>query len=84
MAHYPSPAPQAGRRWPFVRDTLAFILGAFILLWQTVQREESDVTLVVVAFACLGITGSGIAQRVIESRLGPPGGNPPLDRGPTP
>ncbi|HZW09006.1 MAG TPA: hypothetical protein VFF69_03805 [Phycisphaerales bacterium] len=74
-----------GSKWPVIRDALAFLLGVFILLWQTVQRDASDVTLVIVGFACLGITGSGIATRFIENHVTrpplPEPGSPP--RGPS-
>ncbi len=69
----------AGHRWPMIRDAGAFLLGVFILLWQTIAEDQADVTLVVVGFACLGVTGSGVAQRFIEARFPPA---PPNDQGP--
>lgn len=55
--------------WPIIRDVAAFILGAVILLHQELAREQSDATLVVVGFACLGITGTGVVQRRIMAKL---------------
>lgn len=76
--------PSTTGRWPFVRDVLAFLLGTFILLWQTVARDQADTTLTVAGLVCLGVTGSGLAQRWIEARLPtlpapptPPTGDPP-------
>ncbi len=68
MAIPPSRPP----RWTTIRDTLAFGLGSFIMIWQTVMEDDSDVTLVVAALVCLGVSGSGVAQRVIASHF--PGG----------
>lgn len=61
--------PVSGERyWPLIRDIGAFFLGAFILVDQTVVAKTAQTILVVIAFACLGITGSGIAQRWLRSK----------------
>lgn len=57
------------RCWPLFRDAGAFGLGTFILVWQTVFEASAQVILVVAAFACLGITGSGIAQRILRQKI---------------
>ena len=63
-------AASATPRWGKVRDAAAFMLGTFILLWQTVAEDSPSVILAVIALACLGVTGSGVAQRAIERVIG--------------
>jgi hypothetical protein len=65
---------QIGRsKWPLARDIGAFLIGSFILVEQTLQPVlfgvESNTIAFVVGFACLGITGSGIAQRWLSKRM---------------
>jgi hypothetical protein len=64
---------QKGGRWPLIRDVGAFLVGSFILLEQTLQPVlfgvESNTIAFVIGFACLGITGSGIAQRWLSKKL---------------
>jgi hypothetical protein len=40
-----------------------------MLVWQTVWENSAQVVLVVAAVACLGVTGSGLAQRWIAARF---------------
>ncbi len=55
--------------WPIVRDAGAFLLGAFMLVWQTVYEENAQDILVLTGFAALGIAVSGVARRLIEQRV---------------
>ena len=61
----PTRPRRRGPSWPTIRDALAFLLGNFILLWQTVAEENPNLELVLAGFACLGITGSSVAQRFL-------------------
>lgn len=58
-----------GRRlwWlPDVKEALAFVLGCFILIHQTVFASRVEVILVVAAVAMMGVLGSGVAQRALK------------------
>lgn len=60
--------------WPVYRDIGAFVLGTFMLVWQTVFEENAQEILVLTGFASLGIAGSGVAQRFLRTKLDPPTG----------
>lgn len=59
-----------GRRrlwWlPDVKEALAFVLGAFILVYETVYASKVEIILVVAAVAMMGVLGSGVAQRALR------------------
>jgi hypothetical protein len=48
--------------WGAFRDVGSFAIGAWILLF----KDSASTTLQVIGFACLGVTASGVAQRIIE------------------
>lgn len=54
---------------PEVKETLAFVLGSFILIYQTVYAAKVEVILVVAAVAMMGVLGSGVAQRALKRVL---------------
>jgi drug/metabolite transporter (DMT)-like permease len=62
--------PSLAERWPLYRDIGAFLIGAFMLIWQTVFEENAQDILAIVGFAALGIAGSGVAQRFLADKLG--------------
>jgi hypothetical protein len=70
---------QLALRWPIYRDIGAFLIGAFMLVWQTVFEENAQDILAIIGFAALGIAGSGVAQRFILSKVAPPA--PPPEEG---
>ena len=57
------------RYWPITRDIAAFILGSFLLVWQTVFEESAQTLPMLIGFAALGTTASGVIQRWLLSRL---------------
>jgi hypothetical protein len=48
--------------WGAVRDVLSFVVGVWILLF----KNNASISLQVIGLACLGVTASGIAQRIVE------------------
>lgn len=52
--------------WPFVRDVGATMMGAFILIDQTVIAKSAQTILVVAGMALLGVPASGLAQRLLQ------------------
>lgn len=59
----------AERLWPLLRDIGAFLIGSFMLIQQTLLQgrgQPPSELLVIVGVALLGVTGSGIAQRLLE------------------
>ena len=60
-------------KWPLIRDVGAAILGAGMLISMTAANlvfgREVSIILAVIAFACLGVTGSGIAQRWLQKKI---------------
>lgn len=57
------------RYWPPVRDIGAFLVGSFILIWETVAESQAQPWLVAAGFAALGVAGSGVLQRWMLGRL---------------
>ena len=59
-----------GRRrlwWlPDVKELGAFLLGSFILVYETVYAPQVEIILVVAAVAMMGVLGSGVAQRALK------------------
>lgn len=55
--------------WPLARDVCSFVLGAFILLHQTVWVETAQPWLITAGYACLGLAGSGRVQRWLSQRM---------------
>lgn len=67
-------APESGwerfaKHWPIfwgaVRDVTSLAVGVWILLFRT----DASTTLQVIGLACLGVTASGVAQRLLERVL---------------
>lgn len=66
----PPEPPRLARLWPPVRDVLAFAVGAFILIHETLVTGAAQRPWIIAAgVACLGVAGSGAAQRWLLSRL---------------
>lgn len=67
----PPEPPRLAKLWSTLRDILAFVVGAFILVHETLAPGAAQRPWIIVAgFACLGVAGSGAAQRWLLSRLG--------------
>lgn len=49
-----------------MKEALAFVLGAFILVYETVYASKVEIILVVAAVAMMGVLGSGVAQRALR------------------
>lgn len=62
-------SPRIAQMWPLYRDIGAFVLGSFMLIWQTVFEENAQAILVLTGFGALGIAGSGVAQRILAQRF---------------
>lgn len=62
-------ARQVNQAWSIARDAFALVVGAFMLIWETVFAKQAQSILVVAGVAALGITGTGIAQRALRSLL---------------
>lgn len=56
--------------WPHVRDIVCAILGLYFLWNEVVVREELRTEVLGLGIALLTITGSGLAQRVLEKDNG--------------
>lgn len=56
------------RLWwlPGLKEVLAFLLGTFILVYETVFAPRVEIILVVAAIAMMGVLGSGVAQRALK------------------
>lgn len=55
------------RWWQFPwREIASFILGAFILVWQTVLEQQAQALLVGAGVALIGVTTSGAIQRAVK------------------
>jgi hypothetical protein len=54
---------------PEAKEAAAFIAGLGILFHQTAIAPAAQTILVVVAFAMLGVMGSGLAQRALRKIL---------------
>ena len=65
----PPEPPRLVRAWPPARDVLSFAIGAFILLHETLDGKPAQPWLVATGFACLGIAGSGAAQRWLLTKF---------------
>lgn len=57
------------QQWPFVRDVGATLIGAFILVEQTIFTAKAQTVLVVAGLALLGVPASGVAQRILARYL---------------
>lgn len=54
---------------PGAKEVVAFMLGVFILVYETVFATHVEVTLVAAAVALMGVLGSGVAQRVLAKLI---------------
>ena len=63
--------PTERRLWwlPDVKEALAFVIGAFMLIHQTVYASRVEVILVVAGVALMGVLGSGVAQRALRKLI---------------
>lgn len=63
-----TPRTNGRRLWwlPELKEALAFVLGSFILIYQTVFASRVEVILVVAGVALMGVLGSGVAQRALK------------------
>ena len=58
------------------REIVAVVVGAAMLLWQTVAVDSSDPAIVGAGLALIGVGGVGSAQRAIRRRLEENGNDP--------
>lgn len=57
--------------WQFPwREIGSFLLGSFILLWQTTLEERPQALLVGAGLALVGVTGAGAIQRAVKRAIG--------------
>ncbi len=65
------PQPNGRKIWwlPQAKEALAFLLGCFVLIYETVYAPRVEVILVVAAVAMMGVLGSGVAQRALKRIL---------------
>lgn len=63
-----APKSNGRRLWwlPDVKELGAFLLGSFILIYETVFAVKPEIILVVAAVAMMGVLGSGVAQRALR------------------
>lgn len=62
---------QPKRLWwvPELKEVGAFLIGSFILIYETVYSSHVDTILVLAGVAMMGVLGSGIAQRALRKLL---------------
>lgn len=56
--------------WPHLRDMASALLGGYFLWHEVVLVDEADPLILTAGLVLLGITGSGIAQRVLDKDNG--------------
>ena len=72
----PSSTPKAQRwRYSHVHDGAAAMLGAFILVWETIAESRAQNVLVAAGLGLWGITASGVLQKAADKRLERTGGS---------
>lgn len=57
--------------WPHLRDVVCAIAGLYFLWHEVVVVDEADVAILGLGGLLLGITGSGLAQRILDREKAP-------------
>jgi hypothetical protein len=60
----------AAERIALGKDVGSFLVGAFMMIQQTLS-DQPNIAVLLVGFAALGVAGSGAASRVLDRFSGP-------------
>lgn len=52
------------------REIASFVLGAFLLVWQTVLEQHAQALIIGAGLALCGVTAAGAIQRAVKRAVG--------------